>query len=113
MSNSIENYHSYEAFGTKTVEVLGKHAPRKTKFLRGNHKLHLSEKLRKDIMKRSQLKSIANKTCKDIDLYNFRKQKNLVVNLYKKEKEIIILCRWKMTVSRFGKLVNLTFRIKE
>ena len=64
-------------------------------------------------MKRSQLKSIANKTCKDIDLYNFRKQKNLVVNLYKKEKEILILCRWKMTVSRFGKLVNLTFRIKE
>ena len=40
-------------------------------------------------MKRSQLKSIANKTCKDIDLYNFRKQKNLVVNLNKKEKEIL------------------------
>ena len=89
MSNSIENYHSYEAFGSKTVEVLGKHAPRKTKFLRGNHKLHLSKKLRKDIMKRSQLKSIANKTCKDIDLYNFRKQRNLVVNLNKKEKEIL------------------------
>ena len=40
-------------------------------------------------MKRSQLKSIANKTCKDIDLYNFRKQRNLVVNLNKKEKEIL------------------------
>ena len=37
-------------------------------------------------MKRSQLKSIANKTGKDIDLYNFRKQRNLVVNLNKKEK---------------------------
>ena len=39
-------------------------------------------------MKRSQLKSIANKTGKDIDLYKFRKQRNLVVNLNKKrEKE--------------------------
>ena len=36
-------------------------------------------------MKRSQLKSIANKTGKDIDLYNFRKQINLVVNYNKKE----------------------------
>ena len=39
-------------------------------------------------MKRSQLKSIATKTGTDIDLYNFRKQRNLVVNLNKKrEKE--------------------------
>ena len=38
-------------------------------------------------MKRSQLKSIANKTGKDIDLHKFRKQRNLVVNLNKKEKK--------------------------
>ena len=38
-------------------------------------------------MKRFQLKSIANKMNKDIDLYNFRKQQNLVVNLNKKEKK--------------------------
>ena len=38
-------------------------------------------------MKRSQVKSIANKTGKDIDLYNFPKQRNLVVNLDKKEKK--------------------------
>ena len=37
-------------------------------------------------MKRSQLKSIVNKTGKDIDLYKFRKQRNLVVNINKKEK---------------------------
>ena len=71
LSDSTENCQSYEAFQTKTVEVLGKHAPRKTKSLRGNRKLHHSNKLRKEIMKRSQLKSIANKTRKDIDLYNF------------------------------------------
>ena len=38
-------------------------------------------------MKRSQLKSIANKTGKDIDLHKFRKQRNLVVNLNEKEKK--------------------------
>ena len=38
-------------------------------------------------MKRFQLKGIANKTGKDIGLYNFRKQRNLIVNLNKKEKK--------------------------
>ena len=74
LSNSIENSQCYEALETKTVEVLDKHASRKTKFLRGNHKPCVSKKLRKEIMKRSQLKSFANKTSKDIDLYKFRKQ---------------------------------------
>ena len=87
LSNSIENFQCYEALETKTVEVLDKHAPRKTKFLRGNHKPRVSKKLKKEIMKRSQLKSFANKTSKDIDLYKFRKQRNLVVNLNKKEKK--------------------------
>ena len=57
-----------EAFEAKSVAVLDIHTPRKTKLLRGNHKPHVSKKLRKEIMKRSQLKSIANKTDKDIDL---------------------------------------------
>ena len=90
LSNSIENSQSYGAFETKTVEVLGKHnstIPRKIKFLRGNHKLHHSKKLRKEIIKRFQIKSIANKTGKDIGQYNFRKQRNLVVNLNKKKKK--------------------------
>ena len=47
LSNSIENSESYEAFETKTDAVLDKHAPRKTKLLRGNHKPHVSKKLRK------------------------------------------------------------------
>ena len=37
-------------------------------------------------MKKSQLQSTANKKGKDIDLYKFQKQRNLVVNLHKKEK---------------------------
>ena len=87
LSNSIENSQSYKTFETKTVEVFNRHAPRITKSLRGNHKPHVSKKLRKEIMKLSQLKSIANKTGKDINLHNFRKQKNLVVNLHKEEKK--------------------------
>ena len=90
LSNSIENSQRYEAFETKTVEVLDKHAPQKTKLRRGNHKPNLSKRLRKEIMKRSQLKSIANKTGKDIDLYNFRKQRNLVVTHNKKQKKICL-----------------------
>ena len=83
LSNSIENSQCYEAFESKTVN---KHAPRKTKLLRGSHKPHVSKKLRKEIMKKSQLQSTANKKGKDIDMYKFQKQRNLVVNLHKKEK---------------------------
>ena len=42
LSNSIENFQCYEAFESKTVEVLGKSTPRKTTLLRGNHKPHVS-----------------------------------------------------------------------
>ena len=83
LSNSIENSQCYEAFESRTVN---KHGPRKTKLLRGSHKPHVSKKLRKEIMQKSQLQSIANKTGKDIDLYKFQKQRNLVVNLNKKVK---------------------------
>ena len=38
-------------------------------------------------MKRFQSKGIANKAGKDINLYNFRKQRNPVVNLNKKAKK--------------------------
>ena len=46
-----------KAFETKNVEVLDKHTPQKTKLLGGNHKPHVFKKLRKKIIKRSQLKS--------------------------------------------------------
>ena len=90
LSNSIKNSQCYETFETKTDKVLDKHAPRETNLLRGNHKPHVSKKLWKEIRKRSQLKSIASKTGKDIDLFKFRKQRNLGVNLNKKEKEKFI-----------------------
>ena len=86
LSNSNENFQCYEAFETKTVEVLDRHALRKTKLLRGTHEAHVSKKLRKDVLKRSQVTRIANKTGKGSNQYTFRKQRNLVAYLNKREK---------------------------
>ena len=55
----------------KPLKSLDKYAAQKTKLLRGNHKPQVPKKVRKEIMKRSQLKSIAKKTGKDIDLLSF------------------------------------------
>ena len=66
----------------KTFEnVLNPHAPKKTKFLRGNQKPHVDKNLRKAIMKRSQLKNKANRTKKLEDITKYKKQRNLVVKL--------------------------------
>ena len=65
---------------------MNKHAPKKRKWVRGNHKSHINKELRKAIMKRSRLKNKANKTKKPIDISNFEKQRNYVVNLNKQAK---------------------------
>ena len=65
---------------------LNKHAPKKRKWIRGNHKPHINKELRKAIMKRSRLKNKANKTKKPIDISNFKKQRNYLVNLNKQAK---------------------------
>ena len=54
--------NNYLEFEKNFVETLDKHAPKKTKIFRGNHKPHINKTLRKAIMKRSQLKNKANKT---------------------------------------------------
>ena len=54
--------------------------------VRGNNKPHIDHTLRKEIMKRSRLKNVANKTgnCEDISAH--KKQRNLVVKLNKEQK---------------------------
>ena len=47
------------------VETLDKHAPMKTKTVRGNNKQHVNKELRKEIMLRTNLKKKANKTKSD------------------------------------------------
>ena len=68
------------------VDVVNKHAPNKTRVLRGNHKPHVSRSLRKAIMKRSRLKNRANKSNDSLDLHLYKKQRNYVVNLNKQAK---------------------------
>ena len=77
---------SCDKFENIFTSKLNKHAPKKRKWVRGNHKPHINKELRKAIMKRSRLKNKANKTKKPIDISNFKKQRNYVVNLNKQAK---------------------------
>ena len=74
---------SYDKFENIFTSKLKKHAPKKRKWVRGNHKSHINKELRKATMKRSRLKNKANKTKKPIDISNFKKQRHYVVNLNK------------------------------
>ena len=77
---------SYDKFEYIFTSKLNKHAPKKRKWVRGNHKPHINKELRKAIMKRSRLKNKANKTKKPTDIRNFKKQRNYVVNMNKQAK---------------------------
>ena len=83
----IDTICNYESFESIFTEVLNKFAPLKTKILRANNKPHMSKMLRKAMMNRSRLRSKAYKTGLPDDMANYRKQRNLVVNLNKKCKK--------------------------
>ena len=55
------NNKDYAAFEGNFVNVLNKHAPKKTNIFNGYRILHVSKAWRFDIMKRSHLKNKANK----------------------------------------------------
>ena len=61
---------SYNKFENIFTSKLNKHAPKKRKWVRGNHKPYINKELRKAIMKRSRLKNKANKTKKPTDIRN-------------------------------------------
>ena len=65
---------------------MNKYFPKKRKWVRDNHKLDINKDLRKAIMKRSRLKNKAIKTEKPIDISNFKRQRDYVVNLNKQAK---------------------------
>ena len=84
------------------METLDKHAPKKTKIFRENHKPHINKTLRKAIMKRSQLKNEANKTKDPKDILKYKKQRNYVVKLNNQSKQ-------EHFDSLFERAVNCTF----
>ena len=63
LENKLEECpKQYENFERTFLNVLDAHASRKSKVLRGNHKSHVDNNLRKAIMKHSKLKKKANRT---------------------------------------------------
>ena len=78
----------YDTFETKFLTTLNLHAPLKKKFIRANHAPYMTKILKKAMMKRHELATKYYKTKKDEDLYKFKKQKNFVSKLYKKEKKL-------------------------
>ena len=68
------------------VKTLNKHAPLKTKVIRGNPKSFTTKSLRKAIMKRSALKKRANISNNPEIIKSYKKQTNYVVNLSRKVK---------------------------
>ena len=80
----------FSTFNKIFIDLLDQHAPRRTKFLRGNNQPYISKILRKAIMKRSRLKSIANKFGVDEDLVAYKRQRNLVVNMNRQAKKTFL-----------------------
>ena len=78
---------SYTEWEIDFVKTLNKHAPLKTKVIRGNHKSFITKNLRKTIMKRSALKKRANISNNPEIIKLYEKQRNYVVNLSRKVKK--------------------------
>ena len=82
-----QSEEKYEIFEEIFLNVLNRHARLKTKIIRGNHAPYMNTILRKAIMKRTQLqnKYYKSKTLDDRDA--FKKQRNYVSRLYKKQRK--------------------------
>ena len=76
---------TYGEFEDIFLKVLKKHAPLKRKFIRANHAPYMTKALRKSMMRRSQLETKYYKSKSPDDKKAYKKQKNFVSRLYKKE----------------------------
>ena len=85
---SISQSGDFAALSSAFEKALDKHAPRKTRFVRGNEQPHMTGNLHKAIMKRTRLKQRATKSGCTTDLQAYKKQRNLVVSLNRKEKKL-------------------------
>ena len=68
------------------LNMLNIHAPLKTKFVRPNNAPFVTKNLRKHIMTRSRFKNKFNKDPSSDNEIAYKKQRNLCVNLCRKEK---------------------------
>ena len=101
------NSYEYCTFDKSFVEVLDKHAPKKRKFLRDNHKPHVNKTLRSTFMQSTQLKIKAMKPRSKNDVIEYKRQHNLVVKLKKRcKKRFLTILKQKINLNRFGQLLS-------
>ena len=81
--NNIECQHFFNIF----IEILNKHAPMKIKYLRANHGKFMTKGLSKTIMKRSRLRNTSLPDRTETSRKEYKKQRNVCVNLLKKAKK--------------------------
>ena len=74
---------NYDSFVTKYTEVINRHAPIKSKAIRGNQAPFMTRELAKSIMTRSRLKNRFNGTKTKKNWEAFAKQRNKCVKLRK------------------------------
>ena len=66
-------------------------SPFKKKFLRANHSLYMTKRLRKAIMKRSKLKSMYLKTQTQASFKSYKKQRSICVDCKEKNGKSTII----------------------
>ena len=87
LDNFQDEIINYDCFKSIFMKALDKHAPSKTKVIRGNNAPFMNKTLSKAFMHRSKLKNRFNKDPTDINRRFYKKQRNHCVNLLKKEKK--------------------------
>ena len=87
LKDSDESDEKYDIFEDIFIKVLDKHAPLKKKIIRGNHAPYMNTILRKAIMRRTQLQTKFYKSKDNNDLKAFKKQRNYVSRLCKKQRK--------------------------
>ena len=85
LQNSGKETMSLDDFKEIFMNVLNLHAPMKKKLLRGNNAPFMNKYLSNSFMHRSKLKNKYNKNPTETNNLLYKKQRNLCVNLLKKE----------------------------
>ena len=88
--NSISSNENYEYLSYQFADVVNKHAPLKTKVLRGNNAPFINKQLRKKIYRRSLLKNKFNRKPNKFNREKYKKQRNKCVKLRKRSIKIYI-----------------------
>ena len=78
---------TYNQFEKIFIEQIDKHAPMKEKYVRANNTPFMNNILSKAIMNRSRLQNRFIKNPNATNQYNYKRQRNYVVNLLRREKK--------------------------